>query len=140
MRFGQAGYRTGSFQLHFWYAIILNCICLGIPVSIYIVILYLLQIILILYEKIRYKKVPKVFFQNILIGGIGLAPIVWYSVIREHSLGHAYFTYRNLLITCICAQIMGIRILDKYIKESKKEAFIIFILIDLIVLILNNMI
>lgn len=134
---GQVLYRTDISNVKFNYALESNFYFLGSPIVIYMVIIYVINIILTMIEKVKSEKLSEVTKENIIIGLIGIAPVIWYLITREHSTSHSYFTYRNLIVTCICTQIMMIKILDKNVKRNKKEAFIIFILIDLIVLILN---
>lgn len=133
----QVLYRTDILNIKFNYALESNFYFLGSPIVIYMVIIYVINIVLTIIEKVKFKKISEVIKENLFLGIIGLLPIIWYLITREHSTSHAYFTYRNLIVTCICTQIMMIKILDKNVKRNKKEAFIIFILIDLIVLILN---
>ncbi|MDO4282536.1 MAG: hypothetical protein Q4D02_02775 [Clostridia bacterium] len=133
----QALYRIDSLNVKFWQVQSLNITFIGLPVAIYTGAIYVVNIIVTIYEKIKFKKVDPIFCLNLLLGIIGVTPMLWYTFIREHSAGHAYFTYRNLLVTCICSQIMMIHILDKKIKKNRKEIFTIYVLINAIVIILN---
>ncbi|MDO5557590.1 MAG: hypothetical protein Q4G05_05075 [Clostridia bacterium] len=36
---------------------------------------------------------------------ISIIPFVWYSILKNHSLNHAFFTYRNLVLTIITIPI-----------------------------------
>ena len=51
----------------------------------------------------------EIFIQSFLYIIIGLIPIVWYAIIANHSYYHAFFTYRNLMITNICINITWIK-------------------------------
>ncbi|MDO4282216.1 MAG: hypothetical protein Q4D02_01150 [Clostridia bacterium] len=134
---GQAIYRVDGTKAGLSSALIKNLYYIGIPVAVYIGIIYLINIIMTIYEKIRFKKLDKTLQCNLLLEIIGILPIVWYIVVREHSLGHAYFTYRNLLATCMSTQIMMINLIDQRVKKYKSIAFAIFIMIDIIVIILK---
>ena len=47
---------------------------------------------------------------------IGILPFIWYLVLRNHSSFHAFFTYRNWILTLLGAQMIVIKIAG-YKKE-----------------------
>ena len=48
-------------------------------------------------------------------------PFVWYALLQNHSYYHAFFTYRNLIITNICLNIIMVKIFSSYFKEENKN-------------------
>lgn len=50
---------------------------------------------------------------------IGVMPIIWYSILKDHSYKHAFFTYRNILITNICANLLLEKIFEMFTKDRK---------------------
>ena len=59
-----------------------------------------------LYEIIKMKKVEKISITNkeIFIAIlpyilISIMPFIWYALLQNHSYYHAFFTYRNLILT-----------------------------------------
>lgn len=134
---GQALYRSSSKSIKLLTVELFNIVYVGFPVAIYVGIIYILNIIIAIFEKIKFKKVTDVIMKNLFLEFVGIVPFVWYAIIREHSLSHAYFTHRSLIVTCVCSQIIMINILSKYFKNNRKEIFTIFALINLIVIILN---
>lgn len=134
---GQALYRSSSKNIKLFSVELFNIVYVGLPVAIYVGIIYIINIIIAIFEKIKFKKVTDIIKTNIFLEVVGIAPFIWYALVREHSLSHAYFTHRSLIVTCVCSQIIMINILSKYFKNNRKEIFTIFALIDLIVIILN---
>lgn len=132
-------YRTDISNVGIQEGVIQNFRHLGNIVSIFVIALYVINILYIAIKSIKEKKISEENKKNLLILALGLAPIVWYSIIREHSLTHGYFTYRNLIVTCMSAQIASIHLLDQVVKKNKKEILTIFVLVNLIVLTLNYM-
>ena len=68
-----------------------------------------------LYEIIKMKKVEKISITNkeIFIAIlpyilISIMPFIWYALLQNHSYYHAFFTYRNLILTslgiCLCLE------------------------------------
>ena len=37
---------------------------------------------------------------------IALIPFVWYFILKNHSINHSFFTYRNLLLTIIAIPLI----------------------------------
>ena len=134
---GQALYRSSSKNIRLLSVELFNIVYIGLPVAIYVGIIYILNIIIAIFEKIKFRKVTDIIAKNLFLEFIGITPFIWYALIREHSLSHAYFTHRSLIVTCVCSQIIMINILSKYFKNNRKEIFTIFTLVDLIVIILN---
>ena len=46
-------------------------------------------------------------------------PFCWYTLLQNHSYYHAFFTYRNLIITNICINIIVMKIFLSFFKEEK---------------------
>lgn len=49
-----------------------------------------------------------------------IVPFGWYALLQNHSYYHAFFTYRNLIITNICFNIIIAEIFLSYFKEENK--------------------
>lgn len=52
---------------------------------------------------------------------IGVMPIIWYSILKDHSYKHAFFTYRNILITNICANLLLEKIFEMFTKSNETK-------------------
>ena len=52
---------------------------------------------------------------------IGVMPIIWYSILKDHSYKHAFFTYRNILITNICANLLLEKIFELFTKRNETK-------------------
>lgn len=52
---------------------------------------------------------------------IGVVPFCWYILLQNHSYYHAFFTYRNLIITNICLNIIIVEIYLSFFKEETKN-------------------
>lgn len=55
---------------------------------------------------------------------IALIPFVWYFILKNHSINHSFFTYRNLLLTIIAIpHIISFsqEIYNKKIKIGEKK-------------------
>ena len=50
---------------------------------------------------------------------LGVMPIIWYTILKEHSYQHAFFTYRNILITNICANVLLEKIFEMFTNDRK---------------------
>ncbi len=61
--------------------------------------------------KVQIKKLLPYFV-------IGILPFIWYLVLRNHSAFHAFFTYRNWILTLLGVQMIVIKIAG-YRKERK---------------------
>ena len=51
---------------------------------------------------------------------IGALPFIWYIVLKNHSINHAFFTYRNLVLTIISLNICIYKIFE-YLTTKKGE-------------------
>ena len=51
---------------------------------------------------------------------IGIIPIIWYMLLQNHSYYHAFFTYRNLLISNICVNLC-IEEVFMFLTNEKEE-------------------
>ena len=70
-------------------------------------------------EKNKNVKIQYVKIAIFLI--IAIFPFIWYLVIKNHSYVHAFFTYRNLLLTIIALPIGIDKLCDTNIKKGAKE-------------------
>ena len=52
---------------------------------------------------------------------IAITPFIWYILLTNHSCYHAFFTYRNLLLTIIALPIGIDKLCDTNIKKGAKE-------------------
>lgn len=52
---------------------------------------------------------------------IGVMPIIWYSILKDHSYKHAFFTYRNILITNICTNLLLEKIFEMFTKRNETK-------------------
>lgn len=55
---------------------------------------------------------------------IALIPFVWYFILKNHSINHSFFTYRNLLLTIIAIPLIisfSQEIYNKKIKIGEKK-------------------
>ena len=55
---------------------------------------------------------------------IALIPFVWYFILKNHSINHSFFTYRNLLLTIIAIPLISSfsqEIYNKKIKIGEKK-------------------
>lgn len=136
---GQVMYRADGPNIKLLDATVANIKRLGYPVTISACMIIASNIIIAIFEKIKNKKIPEPIKCNFVLAIAAFIPIMWYMIVKEHSLSHAYFTYRNLLILCVASQVMVINIIDLYIKDkiNKKYALVIFSMIDLIFVVLN---
>lgn len=50
-------------------------------------------------------------------------PIIWFAVVKQHSMVHTFFTYRSLVISIICMLIISSKLFerDNNKKEERKE-------------------
>ena len=69
-------------------------------------------------EKFNIKKNVQIALPYLFIG---ILPFAWYSVLKQHSMIHSFFTYRILCITIICLFIITekLTIFEKDTKEEK---------------------
>ena len=52
---------------------------------------------------------------------IGVVPIIWYSILKDHSYKHAFFTYRNILVANICANLLLEKIFEMLTKSRETK-------------------
>ncbi len=133
----QIFYRTGTYNIDMISPISFNFRSLGNVVSLFVVLLYMISTIVLIVISLKEKKLSLENKKNFLVLALGLAPMVWFGIMREHSLTHAYFTYRNLMITCICVQVVCIHLLERLFPKNRKYIFTIFILLDSMIVMLN---
>lgn len=50
-----------------------------------------------------------------------IVPFFWYALLQNHSYYHAFFTYRNLIITNVCFNIIITEIFLSFFKEEKNN-------------------
>jgi len=86
-----------------------------ITIKIFLVILLLWLIILLISRK---NKIINML--PILI--IGIYPYIWYSVLKNHSYMHSWFTYRSLGVTVFSVLVFMSYSIDKTkIKDKLKK-------------------
>ena len=51
---------------------------------------------------------------------IGIIPFAWYALLRNHSYYHAFFTYRNLLVSNVCINLSIKKIFD-FLTEKEEQ-------------------
>lgn len=57
----------------------------------------------------KIKETLKTIFPYIVIA---VMPLIWYAFLKNHSIDHAFFTYRNLLLTILCTNISVYKVLE----------------------------
>jgi len=103
--FEQIVYRSGNGGVHygFFETAFENIKMLFIvPIIIAVFIAIIAVIIFVIVKKIRIKLNPNVVIPVLFVG---LIPFMWYFGAREHSMDHAYFTFRNLAGTVMAVAI-----------------------------------
>lgn len=80
------------------------------------IILITISILLVLLTKFQVKeaKETKLFIYVI----ISLMPLVWYAVLLNHSVVHAFFTYRNICLITFNIQILAILAVQNLIAKK----------------------
>lgn len=108
----QVFYRSrGTAQYNMFDVINNNIVYLYLP-------FFISLICTILLIRLNIKKyINKQFNKKVLIEILpyvimSIAPFVWYILLQNHSYNHAFFTYRNLLITNICINLYIERFLN----------------------------
>ena len=105
--FEQVVYRSGNGEVHYGFiaTVLENCRILFVkPVLLAAVIAIVAAVVI----AIRNKKNIKINTAVVLpILFVGLIPFMWYFGAREHSMDHAYFTFRNLAGT-IMAVVLAV--------------------------------
>ncbi|RKM60705.1 hypothetical protein D6856_06525 [Butyrivibrio sp. XB500-5] len=105
--FEQVVYRSGHGEVHYGFiaTVLENCRILFVkPVLLAAVIAIVAAVVI----AIRNKKNIKINNAVVLpILFVGLIPFMWYFGAREHSMDHAYFTFRNLAGT-IMAVVLAV--------------------------------
>ena len=88
------------------------------------VVFIVLQILGEIYEKIKKNNRSELKENNKILNKIqvlpyiiiSLMPLAWYMVLQEHSIRHAMFTYRGLMITYIGLMLA----INKALGEKEK--------------------
>lgn len=100
----------------------INYIYVSFFISIFFTVLTVLIKIWIENKKIKFKEqniknTYDIIFIYLLIG---IIPIVWYALLRNHSYYHAFFTYRNLLISNVCINLSIKKFFD-FLTEKEEQ-------------------
>lgn len=72
------------------------------------------------------KRIPYLSFKEGVVNAlpyliIAIVPYIWYIILKDHSYKHAFFTYRNQILTLICIPILYRKFLDISKTESKEK-------------------
>lgn len=59
--------------------------------------------------------------ENLIYILIGIIPILWYAIIKNHSYAHARYTYKNLIATIFCLLIILFNNLSFFVRRYKKR-------------------
>lgn len=101
----------------------INYMYISFFISIFFTVLTILIKIWIEGKKFSFKEQDKkIHTYNIILIYllIGIIPYIWYTLLRNHSYYHAFFTYRNLLISNICINLSIKKIFD-FLTERKEK-------------------
>ena len=100
----------------------MNYIYVSFFISLFITVLTILIKIWIENKKIEFKKqnTKKTFYIIFIYLLIGIIPIIWYTLLQNHSYNHAFFTYRNLLISNVCINLSIKKIFD-FLTEKEEQ-------------------
>lgn len=83
------------------------------------ILLISMSILLILLTKFQTKEARKTKLW--IYGIIALMPIAWYAVLLNHSVVHAFFTYRNICLITFNIQILAILAVQNLIAEKGEK-------------------
>lgn len=100
----------------------INYMYVSFFISIFFTVLTILIKIWIENKKIKFKEqntkdTYDIIFIYLLIG---IIPIAWYALLRNHSYYHAFFTYRNLLVSNVCINLSIKKIFD-FLTEKEEQ-------------------
>lgn len=95
-----------------------NLIYIAVPLYVSILCTILIIVLKILSNKYIRKQVDakQVLIKVLPYIIISMAPFCWYILVQNHSYYHAFFTYRDLLVTNICFNIIIVEIFSAFIK------------------------
>lgn len=100
----------------------INYMYVSFFISIFFTVLTILIKIWIENKKIKFKEqntkdTYDIIFIYLLIG---IIPFAWYALLRNHSYYHAFFTYRNLLVSNVCINLSIKKIFD-FLTEKEEQ-------------------
>ncbi len=78
-----------------------------------------LTIFALIIKKVENVKISKKEIFQFLI--IAILPILWYATTKNHSIIHAKFTYRNMLLTIFSLLVLDYKIFRKSLQKECKE-------------------
>lgn len=118
---GQVAYRSTGLDYSGILVILANLgyEMINIYISVLITILFVIIDCVITKKKNKEEKIEEKqsLVPYILIG---VMPIVWYLVLKNHSINHSFFTYRNLILTILSFNICIYYILKKVMNKVVK--------------------
>ncbi len=80
------------------------------------IMLISISILLVLLTKFQTKEARKTKLW--IYGIIALMPLLWYTVLLNHSVVHAFFTYRNIILIIINIQVLVILYVQNLIAKK----------------------
>lgn len=100
----------------------INYMYVSFFISIFFTVLTILIKIWIENKKIKFKEqntkdTYDIIFIYLLIG---IIPFAWYALLRNHSYYHAFFTYRNLLVSNVCINL-SIKKIFHFLTEKEEQ-------------------
>ena len=118
-QYGQVIYRSVGTGKKYSYATILglNIVYVLLPLVINIAI----GLGILIVQKKDNKEITKELEARFPYIVIAIIPFVWYFVLKNHSMYHSFFTYRNLLLTIITMPIIIAFSKQLYIIKPKRE-------------------
>lgn len=134
----EAMYRTDTLSFNILEVIKDNLHYLGRIVSIYTVVIFATNIIYTIYYKIKNKKLSKMLKCNLIYSLLSLIPIIWWIVFANHSITHAYFTYRDFFISIMCVELMFVNYIEK--SKNKKLWYMLYVVLNVLVIVANYII
>lgn len=87
----------------------------GTHVFVLIILLLCIYIVLLFINRKNKENIV-----NITYLGIGLIPVIWYTVLKNHSAVHAFFSYRNFSVV-IYSLLVGILMQDNLLRKGKEK-------------------
>ena len=118
-QYGQVIYRSVGTGKKYSYATILglNIVYVLLP----LVINTAIGIGIFIVQKKDKNKITKELEARFPYILIAIMPFVWYFVLKNHSMYHSFFTYRNLLLTIITVPIIIAFSKQLYTEKVKRK-------------------
>lgn len=86
--------------------------------TIYLILISILVLTLLIIVTKGYKNTKK-WIHSFIIGGISLYPFVWYTIAANHSMQHAFFTFKSMSVFVFGASAFLIPIVDWKLLKQK---------------------